>query len=259
LLVQPRDAASYTDDEIENGGAAIFPSEGFYETAFGQQACSRAGPAMGLPSTDLPGLADSQIADCSLDLTHAPAYLPPQIPLAPVYPMLGQQAVDAGSRTDVPEAPSLIGDERTNNVILQVPGQEKNRDEESEVAKLQRRRARQVPRRDERKYRDRLNAQFGRLMAVLPTDKCRDDKFGLGGETRDLSGKRFSKAEALDMAHWYIKMLEAEKSASEALRRQLETEKRYLELEKSRLDGLGREVADRGGAPPSSWFGQGVM
>ena len=65
----------------------------------------------------------------------------------------------------------------------------------------------------EQQYRKRLNAQFERLLSVLPQqdndDEALDDENGEGGGRMGMD-KRISKAEVLDLARRRIKVLEKE-------------------------------------------------
>lgn len=74
----------------------------------------------------------------------------------------------------------------------------------------------------EKQYRNRLNAQFERLLSVLPTDQQRrpgrsGDEDGSGGS----DDKRMSKAEVLDCATRRIKELESERHYLQQERKEL--------------------------------------
>lgn len=72
----------------------------------------------------------------------------------------------------------------------------------------------------EKQYRNRLNHQFERLLAILPTP-C-DDGEGVDGEdVARSSDRRLSKVEVLDMARQHIQMLEKEASDLELQRQEL--------------------------------------
>ncbi|KXX72839.1 hypothetical protein MMYC01_210674, partial [Madurella mycetomatis] len=84
----------------------------------------------------------------------------------------------------------------------------------------------------EKQYRNRLNAQFERLLAVLPVDQCRAAGSG-GYDARHMSisasaaggaageEKRLSKAEVLDLATRQIRTLEMERDKLRRERREL--------------------------------------
>jgi hypothetical protein len=83
----------------------------------------------------------------------------------------------------------------------------------------------------EQQYRKRLNAQFERLLQVLPQqdyDEEGMDEDGGGEGGRSAMEKRISKAEVLDLARRRIKTLEREKE-------KLEREKEQLLLNQSRV------------------------
>ena len=71
----------------------------------------------------------------------------------------------------------------------------------------------------EQQYRKRLNAQFERLLAVLPQpdydEEGMDEEGGEGGGSRMGMEKRISKAEVLDLARRRIKLLERERATLE--------------------------------------------
>lgn len=71
----------------------------------------------------------------------------------------------------------------------------------------------------EQQYRKRLNAQFERLLAVLPQpdydEEGMDEEGGEGGGCRMGMEKRISKAEVLDLARRRIKLLERERASLE--------------------------------------------
>ncbi|KAK1755460.1 hypothetical protein QBC47DRAFT_189728 [Echria macrotheca] len=106
----------------------------------------------------------------------------------------------------------------------------------------------------EKQYRNRLNAQFERLLAVLPSEQQRQsssgyggDGFGGGGDGDDDEGpaagvvddKRMSKAEVLDVATRRIKDLESE-------RRRLQRERRELLQNMEMMsDAVSRSNAQR--------------
>lgn len=74
----------------------------------------------------------------------------------------------------------------------------------------------------EKQYRNRLNHQFERLLAILPTPS--DDGEGVDGEdAARISDRRLSKVEVLDMARQHIQMLEKEASDLEQQRQELVT------------------------------------
>ena len=84
----------------------------------------------------------------------------------------------------------------------------------------------------EKQYRNRLNAQFERLLAVLPVDRCSSGS-GVGGGPvgqgvvmpvgggGDGEEKRMSKAEVLELATVRIRTLEAERGRLKRERREL--------------------------------------
>lgn len=72
----------------------------------------------------------------------------------------------------------------------------------------------------EKQYRNRLNHQFERLLAILPTPI--DESGGIEGEDAARnSDRRLSKVEVLDMARQHIQMLEREASELEQQRQEL--------------------------------------
>jgi hypothetical protein len=77
----------------------------------------------------------------------------------------------------------------------------------------------------EKQYRERLNKQFERLLAVLPRpDGEDDDEFGGGGGGGgygDDSARKMSKAEALDLATRTIRDLERQRSSLEQQKTEL--------------------------------------
>lgn len=79
-------------------------------------------------------------------------------------------------------------------------------------------RARQSHNLVEKKYRNRLNAQFEQLLAVLPADEQRDSK---RGGSQDGEEKRMSKGDVLDLARRRIRALEDEKARLQAERQAL--------------------------------------
>ncbi|KAK5657843.1 hypothetical protein OQA88_2916 [Cercophora sp. LCS_1] len=83
----------------------------------------------------------------------------------------------------------------------------------------------------EKQYRNRLNAQFERLLAVLPADQR-------GGQGDSEDSKRMSKAEVLDVATRRIKELEVE-------RRRLLKERRDLLQNMEVMNGVVSGVSRR--------------
>ncbi|PKS06723.1 hypothetical protein jhhlp_006797 [Lomentospora prolificans] len=77
----------------------------------------------------------------------------------------------------------------------------------------------------EQQYRKRLNAQFERLLAVLPQpdydEEGMDEEGGEGGGCRMGMEKRISKAEVLDLARRRIKLLEKERATLERQKEEL--------------------------------------
>lgn len=76
----------------------------------------------------------------------------------------------------------------------------------------------------EKQYRNRLNAQFERLLAVLPVEQCqRSSSSGSGGGGMVGAGdeKRMSKAEVLDLATRRIRTLEVERDRLVRERREM--------------------------------------
>ncbi|KAK4457857.1 hypothetical protein QBC42DRAFT_278043 [Cladorrhinum samala] len=76
----------------------------------------------------------------------------------------------------------------------------------------------------EKQYRNRLNAQFERLLAVLPIDQyrhCNANVTENGRITSILDDKRMSKAEVLDLAVRRIRTLEADKERMQRDRREM--------------------------------------
>jgi len=105
----------------------------------------------------------------------------------------------------------------------------------------------------EKQYRNRLNAQFERLLSVLPSEQQRQTSYGgdgfagsggSGGDDEGTTGrvvddKRMSKAEVLDVATRRIKELEME-------RRQLQRERRELMQNMEMMsDAVSRSNAQR--------------
>ncbi|KAG7287464.1 hypothetical protein NEMBOFW57_006975 [Staphylotrichum longicolle] len=97
-------------------------------------------------------------------------------------------------------------------------------EEEEDDLTPEERRARRNHNIVEKQYRNRLNAQFERLLAVLPVEQCRAARAGgaaasAGAGDRIMSvgngsvgdEKRLSKAEVLDLATRRIRALEAER------------------------------------------------
>lgn len=95
----------------------------------------------------------------------------------------------------------------------------------------------------EQQYRKRLNAQFERLLAVLPQpdydDEAMDEDGGGGGEGggRVSMEKRISKAEVLDLARRRIKALEKERASLERQNEELIANERRMQDEWSRRLG----------------------
>ncbi|KAK3307437.1 uncharacterized protein B0T15DRAFT_178488 [Chaetomium strumarium] len=74
----------------------------------------------------------------------------------------------------------------------------------------------------EKQYRNRLNAQFERLLAVLPVDECRTRAGTMDRvETSGVDEKRMSKAEVLELATRRIRTLEVERNQLLRERREL--------------------------------------
>jgi hypothetical protein len=70
----------------------------------------------------------------------------------------------------------------------------------------------------EKQYRNRLNAQFERLLAVLPRSNIGDEDV----ETQDPEGeRRLGKAEVLRMAAKHIEMLDGDRKVLEKERKEL--------------------------------------
>ncbi|GAB1319371.1 hypothetical protein MFIFM68171_09581 [Madurella fahalii] len=116
----------------------------------------------------------------------------------------------------------------------------------------------------EKQYRNRLNAQFERLLAVLPVDQCRAAGSG-GYDARHMSitassgggnsgggaggggeEKRLSKAEVLDLATRQIRTLEMERDKLRRERREL---LRSVEVLTAMTGGRGRGI---GAVPPGA-------
>lgn len=94
----------------------------------------------------------------------------------------------------------------------------------------------------EQQYRKRLNAQFERLLSVLPQpdyDEEGMDEEGGGGEGGGRVGmeKRISKAEVLDLARRRIKLLERERATLERQIEELSTNERKMQDEWARRHG----------------------
>ncbi|SPO04047.1 uncharacterized protein DNG_06730 [Cephalotrichum gorgonifer] len=94
----------------------------------------------------------------------------------------------------------------------------------------------------EQQYRKRLNAQFERLLSVLPQpdydEEGMDEEGGGEGSGRAGMEKRISKAEVLDLARRRIKLLEREKANLERQNEEmLENERRVQEEWTRRLGG----------------------
>ncbi|KAK4176982.1 hypothetical protein QBC36DRAFT_141616 [Triangularia setosa] len=74
----------------------------------------------------------------------------------------------------------------------------------------------------EKQYRNRLNAQFERLLAVLPLEQHKGSHLGQGScDAFATDEKRMSKAEVLDLATRRIKALEMEKERLHRERKEL--------------------------------------
>ncbi len=89
----------------------------------------------------------------------------------------------------------------------------------------------------EKQYRNRLNAQFERLLSVLPVEQQQRQQ-GANGESPTADDKRMSKAEVLDVATRRIKELEHE-------RRMLQSERKLLLQDIEVMSGTARRVSDR--------------
>ena len=97
-------------------------------------------------------------------------------------------------------------------------------DDDEEALTNEEKRARQSHNAVEKQYRNRLNMQFERLLAVLPADQqaeARDRHHIKGGSSSDADDKRMSKAEVLDMARRRIRALEEERLALQEERKGL--------------------------------------
>ncbi|TPX07701.1 uncharacterized protein E0L32_010597 [Thyridium curvatum] len=79
-------------------------------------------------------------------------------------------------------------------------------------------RARQSHNLVEKKYRNRLNAQFEQLLAVLPADQQREATTSSKRGSQDADEKRMSKGDVLDLARRRIRALEQEKARLQAER-----------------------------------------
>jgi hypothetical protein len=104
-------------------------------------------------------------------------------------------------------------------------------DDDSDVT-AEKRRTRRSHNLVEKQYRNRLNAQFERLLAVLPVEQCRaattsTNPLNVAGGGSSNSGstagddKRMSKAEVLDLATRRIRALEVERDRLLRERREL--------------------------------------
>lgn len=89
----------------------------------------------------------------------------------------------------------------------------------------------------EQQYRKRLNAQFERLLAVLPQpdydEEGMDEEGGGEGSGRVGMDKRISKAEVLDLARRRIKLLERERASLERQNEELLSNERRMQEERS--------------------------
>lgn len=99
-------------------------------------------------------------------------------------------------------------------------------DDDDEALTNEEKRARQSHNAVEKQYRNRLNMQFERLLAVLPADqqaeaRDRHHMKGSGSSVGDADDKRMSKAEVLDMARRRIRALEEERLALQEERKGL--------------------------------------
>ncbi|KAK4189431.1 hypothetical protein QBC35DRAFT_141145 [Podospora australis] len=83
------------------------------------------------------------------------------------------------------------------------------------------RRARRNHNRVEKQYRNRLNNQFERLLAVLPLDQCKGGHVVHDGNGYSSDEKRMSKAEVLDLATRRIKALEVDRERLQKEREEL--------------------------------------
>ncbi|KAI5864590.1 hypothetical protein GGS23DRAFT_560895 [Durotheca rogersii] len=88
----------------------------------------------------------------------------------------------------------------------------------------------------EKQYRNRLNAHFESLLDALPETMQAGEGEG-GGEALDLTDRRVSKAEVLDMARRHIQALERECSALEEERDELRDNMDKLRWLFSRFEG----------------------
>lgn len=83
------------------------------------------------------------------------------------------------------------------------------------------RRARRNHNRVEKQYRNRLNNQFERLLAVLPLDRYKGGSVVHDGNGGSSDEKRMSKAEVLDLATRQIKALEVDRERLQKERAEL--------------------------------------
>lgn len=93
----------------------------------------------------------------------------------------------------------------------------------------------------EQQYRKRLNAQFERLLSVLPQpdydEEGMDEEGGGEGGGRVGMEKRISKAEVLDLARRRIKLLERERANLERQVEEFSTNERKMQDEWARMHG----------------------
>lgn len=143
-------------------------------------------------------------------------------------------------------APSMPGDEkRRSTTQLRTASRAPKRYSQSTARKPaetpEEVKARAAHNQVEQQYRKRLNAQFERLLAVLPQpdydEEGMDEEGGGEGSGRVGMEKRISKAEVLDLARRRIKMLERERASLERQNEELISNERRMQDEWSRRLG----------------------
>ncbi|KAK4170078.1 hypothetical protein QBC43DRAFT_307108 [Cladorrhinum sp. PSN259] len=126
------------------------------------------------------------------------------------------------SKTASPLSPS----ESQGTTKTQQPSPPADDDDDDDDLTPEERRARRNHNLVEKQYRNRLNAQFERLLAVLPLDQYRSS-MSQGDTGRGilassiLDEKRMSKAEVLDLAVRRIRMLEADRERMQRDKREM--------------------------------------
>ena len=128
-------------------------------------------------------------------------------------PLLPTPATPPTISADTPPSPPTTPPERVGQ-LRTASRKAKRTSAHKPAASEEERRARASHNLVEKQYRNRLNAQFERLLAVLPPPGSDDD--GGGGDDR-----RLSKAEVLEIARRRIKALEKERDTLRLQKKEL--------------------------------------